>query len=58
MSTGQSITEVTHRFVYRSYRDGDADCLWVKRALMRPGDVDCTDMSDDELAQVGKKVSP
>jgi hypothetical protein len=41
-------TSDSRRFVERRYPDGEIDWLWVR--FTRPTDIDCTDLSDDELA--------
>lgn len=42
--------ELTHRFVERRYGNGELDWLWVKKFTVRESDVDCTDLTDDQLA--------
>jgi hypothetical protein len=39
----------TMRFVERRYANSEIDWLWVK--YLKPGDVDCTGITDDDLAQ-------
>jgi hypothetical protein len=44
------LNECSHAFVERRYSDGNIDWLWVKRGLIKSTDVDCTGISDDDLA--------
>lgn len=36
------------RYIYR--RSAHPDCgIWIRPEFIKPGDVDCTDMSDDDF---------
>jgi hypothetical protein len=43
-----NLQEQGFRFVWRPAL---RECLWCAPALVQPGDVDCTDMSDREFEQ-------
>lgn len=44
--TGQTLSAQGYRFIFR-----DGRYLWAHALEMQPGDVDCSDMSDDEFEQ-------
>ena len=45
------ISRETHRFVIREDASG-LDAFWVKRGLVRPTDIDCTEMSPEEVGEL------
>ena len=50
---GTSEDEVMVRkrtFVERTYADGEVDWIWIRTPSMRSTDIDCTELSNDELA--------
>lgn len=43
-----NLQEQGFRYVYR--RSARPDCgIWIQPEFVKPGDVDCTDMSDDDF---------
>ena len=50
------ISRDTHAFVERRYSDGEIDWVWVKKGLVTPADLDCTNMTTEELAARIEKV--
>jgi hypothetical protein len=50
MTKETNINECSHAFVERHYSGGDIDWLRVKRGSIKSTDLDCTGISNDDLA--------
>ena len=50
LTSKQGISEPNHAFVERRYSPNGIDWLWVKRGSIKSADIDCTGISNDDLA--------
>jgi hypothetical protein len=49
---GRSLADAGLRLVIRKREHTVVLCTWLEPLLMQPGDIDCTDMTDEQFEDV------